>query len=216
MRPRKYQTAAERTQARVLYNQRHYAKRTASAQWDFTGLWDRVHAGQRFACLYVDPPWQYANKATRSAAEKHYPTLSLDALRQLPVRNLAAPKAHLHLWTTNGHLPEALDLMQAWGFAYKLMYTWCKKEMGMGNYWRSSTEHMLFGVRGGLPFLAHDEINWLLTSRGQYSRKPDQVRRKIEKVSPGPYLELFARETVPGWTVWGNDLAPTLFTPAAD
>jgi N6-adenosine-specific RNA methylase IME4 len=168
---------------------------------------------QRFACLYVDPPWHYTNTRTRGAAAAHYPTMPLLDLAALPVAHLAAANAHLHLWTTNAMLHDALHLMAHWGFTYKTYFVWCKPHFGTGNYWRNATELLLLGVKGALPFRDKGQRNWFTCGRGVHSRKPDQVRRLIERVSPGPYLELFGREQAPGWTVWGNQRAHTLWSP---
>ena len=81
----------------------------------------------------------------------------------------------------------------------------------MGNYWRSSHELLLFGVKGFLPFQVHAERSWHLAKRTVHSTKPDSIRELIERVSPGPYLELFGRRTVPGWTVFGNQVERRLF-----
>lgn len=170
-----------------------------------------VQTDQRYACILVDPPWPYANTATRGAAAKQYPTMTLVELGRLPVGQLALQQSHLHLWTTTSFLPEALHLMEAWGFPYKGLLTWEKPGLGLGNYYRNCTEYLLLGVRGHLRFQDRSVRNLYHGKRGKHSRKPDQVRVLIEKVSPAPRLELFAREAVDGWTVWGNDIAPTLF-----
>jgi len=180
---------------------------------DSTLLDALVTHGQRFACLYADPPWQYTNTATRAAARNHYATLTLEALQALPVRQLTATNAHLHLWTTNAMLPEALQVMRAWGFSYKTMLVWCKPHIGLGNYWRNATEVLLLGVKGSLPFRDHGQRNWVVQKRGVHSRKPDRIRHLIETVSPPAYLELFAREAVPNWVCWGNAIEPTLLSP---
>lgn len=179
-------------------------------------LWKLADTGQRFACIYADPPWPYANRATRAAARKHYTTLSLEELAALPVRQLTQRDAHCYLWVTNAFLEEGLQLLRAWGFTYKTMRTWCKTQIGLGNYWRNATEHILLGVRGQCPFRDKSQSTWFLSGRGQHSRKPDLVRQCIELASPGPYLELFGREAVDGWTVWGNQIAPTLFAQTGD
>jgi N6-adenosine-specific RNA methylase IME4 len=178
------------------------------------GNLDALHAlvasGARYACIYADPPWRYTNQATRGSADKEYPTLTLEDITALPVEALALPKAHLHLWVTNTFLEAGLQLVRAWGFEYKTTFTWCKP-LGLGNYWRVSTEHLLLGVRGKLRFQHQGLRNYLYTGRGKHSRKPEEVRVLIEKASPAPRLELFGREAVDGWTVWGNQIEPTLF-----
>jgi N6-adenosine-specific RNA methylase IME4 len=170
----------------------------------------RVDGGLRYSTIYADPPWPYKNQATRAATRHHYATLSLKALAALPVHALVTDNAHLHLWTTNAFLDEAIDLLRAWGFAYQTSFVWVKPQLGLGNYWRNATDLMLFGLRGRLPFRDHRIRNWIEEKRGRHSAKPEQVRTLIERVSPGPYLELFGRRVVPGWTVVGNQIDGTL------
>lgn len=178
-----------------------------------TSLGELVAQGRKFPTIYADPPWQYENRASRAAAENHYPTMSLVEICAEPVRELAADNAHLHLWTTNGFLPEAFEVIKAWGFTYKSCLVWVKDEMGMGNYWRVSHEFLLLGVRGSLTFRSRKESSWIQAQRTCHSRKPGVVRALIEKVSPGPYLELYGREELPdsAWTVYGNRVEPRLF-----
>jgi N6-adenosine-specific RNA methylase IME4 len=166
-------------------------------------------AASRFACIYADPPWQYGNKGTRAAAADHYDTMTVDEICALPVREMAAENAHLHLWTTNAFLFEAKRVMEAWGFTYKSCFVWVKPQMGIGNYWRVSHEFMLFGIRGECPFLARDAMSWMSLPRGRHSAKPNEIRKLIERVSPGPRLEMFARERHEGWSAWGNQVPST-------
>lgn len=172
-----------------------------------------VDGGVKFSTVYADPPWPYSNTAARGAAENHYPTLSLDAIRSEPVKELVAEQAHLHLWTTNAFLREAFDVIRAWGFTYKSCLIWIKPQIGMGNYWRVSHEYLLLGVRGNLPFQDKTCRSWQIARRTAHSRKPFLFRGLIEQVSPGPYLELYGREEHPntGWTVYGNQVERRLF-----
>lgn len=160
--------------------------------------------GQKFGCIYMDPPWSYDNQSTRAATGNHYESMSVEQLSLLPIDDLAAEKCHLHLWVTNAYLLEGMKLMQDWGFHFKSTFVWVKPQIGMGNYWRNSHEIMLLGIRGGQRAIARDQRSWLECSRGEHSAKPEQVRRAIEQLSPGPYLELFGRGTRKGWTVFGN------------
>jgi len=169
-------------------------------------LGDLTAQGSKYRTIYVDPPWPYTNRATRAAATNHYRTMSLDEISALPVVDVAMPEAHLHLWTTNAFLRDALDVMGRWGFEYKSCFVWVKPEMGIGNYWRVSHEFLLFGLRGRLPFQNRAAKSWMELSRGQHSRKPDQVRDLIESVSPLPRLELFGRRRIEGWSVVGNQI----------
>lgn len=175
---------------------------------DLTILSDR---GQRFGTIYADPPWLYGNQGTRASTGNHYSGMTVEEISDLPIRGLAADNAHLHLWTTNAFLFDARAIMEAWGFEYKSCFVWVKPQMGMGNYWRLSHEFMLFGIRGTAPFGSRAEKSWMECSRGKHSAKPEQIRRVIEKVSPGPYLELFGRQKIEGWTVWGNQIERNLF-----
>jgi N6-adenosine-specific RNA methylase IME4 len=171
-------------------------------------LQELVAAGRRFGTIYADPPWQYDNTRTRGAAERHYCTMPVEQIRALPVRELAADEAHLHLWTTVGFLAEGLILLDTWGFQYKSMFVWNKPKLGLGNYWRLCHEILLLGVKGSLPFAkdARDLRSCETLDRGEHSAKPDEVRSFIERSSPGPRLELFARKVTPGWTAWGDEV----------
>lgn len=171
-------------------------------------LEELLHRGLRFSTIYCDPPWQYENTASRAAAENHYRTMPLDEIASLPVEQLAADNAHLHLWTTSGFLREAFEVMDAWGFRYRSGLVWIKDQLGMGNYWRISHEYLLLGVRGRLRFRDQTQWSWVSAARTSHSRKPGVFRHLVEKVSPGPYLELFGREEIPdgGWTVFGDEV----------
>lgn len=164
-----------------------------------------------FGCIYADPPWQYGNQGTRAAQGNHYSGMSVAGLCALPIGRLASERAHLHLWTTNAFLFEARLVMEAWGFAYKSCFVWVKPQMGIGNYWRVSHEFMLLGVRGSLSFADKSLKSWAEIARGRHSAKPEQVREFVQRASPGPYLELFARRSVPGWTCWGNEVERQVF-----
>lgn len=172
-----------------------------------------IEFGAKYSTIYADPPWPYSNTAARGAAENHYRTMTMDEIRNEPVRALATEQAHLHLWTTNAFLREAFDVIRAWGFTYKSCLVWIKPQIGMGNYWRVSHEFLLLGVRGNLPFQSHTIQSWQLARRTVHSRKPFLFRGLIEQVSPGPYLELYGREELPntGWTVYGNQVERRLF-----
>jgi N6-adenosine-specific RNA methylase IME4 len=170
-----------------------------------------VATGQRFGTLYIDPPWNYGNQTTRAATSNHYKSWTIAELAALPVGELAADQSHLHLWTTEGFLEEAIGLLRGWGFERKSGFVWVKPQLGIGNYWRCSHEFMLLGVRGGLTFEPSNIPSWLLHKRSRHSAKPEAVRLLVEKVSPGPRLELFSRRAVNGWTVWGDQISEDLF-----
>jgi len=174
-------------------------------------LQEVIDAGQTFGTILCDPPWSYGNQATRAATDNHYQTMAIADICALPIEQIAAEQSHLHLWTTNGFLREAFDVIEAWGFTYKSCFVWAKSQMGIGNYWRVSHEFMLLGVRGKLTFADHGLRSWIEDARRRHSAKPDIVRNMIEKASPGPRIELFARQEAAGWTSWGNQVSKTLF-----
>jgi N6-adenosine-specific RNA methylase IME4 len=158
----------------------------------------------KFATIVIDPPWRYDNVATRGAAEDHYPTMSQEQLFDLDIP--AADDAHLYLWVTNSFFEDGFALMRHWGFTYKTCLTWCKPQIGMGNYFRSTTEHVLFGVRGRLPTLRNDVPTHFVANRTKHSAKPESFYDLVEACSPGPWLEMFARRQRLGdWHVRGNE-----------
>jgi len=130
--------------------------------------------------------------------------LSVDQVTALPVADLAAERAHLHLWTTDRFLRESLGVLDAWGFKYESCLVWVKPPPGPGDYWRVSHELLLLGVLGGLPFADRGCRSWVEAPPSRHSEKPAVVRSLVESVSPGPYLELFGRRPVAGWTVYGD------------
>lgn len=186
-------------------------------------------SGKTYGCIYADPPWRYSNQGTRAATGNHYAGttdengievqsaagMSIEDICALPVRQLAAKDAHLHLWTTNGFLFECPRIFDAWGFTFKSSFVWVKPQMGIGNYWRNSHEFLLTAVRGDAKRFNDKSLkSWLECDRGRHSAKPERVRHFIERASPGPYLELFGRQEAEGWDVWGNQIEKTLFSTA--
>lgn len=173
-----------------------------------------VEQGNTYGTIYADPPWAYSNQATRASTGNHYSTMSVDEIAALPVGELAAEQSHLWLWTTNAFLFECPRLFAAWGFEFKSSYVWVKPQMGIGNYLRNSHELLLLAVRGGLVGAARNVMSWGEFPRTAHSAKPEDVRSSVvERVSPGPRLELFGRSVVEGWHVWGNQVSRyNLFT----
>lgn len=173
-----------------------------------------------FSTVLADPPWRFANRTGKVAPEHRrldrYSTMSLDAIKALDVASVLAPKAHLYLWVPNALLPDALDVMAAWGFRYVSNIVWAKRRRdggpdgrGVGFYFRNVTELLLFGVHGSMRTLSpgRSQVNMIETRKREHSRKPDEQYELIESCSPGAYLELFARHHRPGWTVWGDESA---------
>lgn len=163
----------------------------------------------RYQALVIDPPWDWGDEGDVDQFGRGrpvYQTMSLAELTELPVGQQAQDDAHLYLWITNRSLPKGFSLLEAWGFRYVTMLTWCKPHFGMGNYYRGQTEHVLFGVRGSLPLLRRDRGTWFQAPRsGRHSSKPDEFYRLVEECSPGPWLEMFSRSERPGWAAWGAE-----------
>jgi len=172
----------------------------------------------QFATILADPPWQFQNRTGKMAPEHkrllRYPTMELEEVMELPVRQLAAARSHLYLWVPNALLAEGLEVMRRWGFTYKTNIVWYKVRRdggpdgrGVGFYFRNVTELLLFGVRGKnarTEAAGRSQVNYMSSRKREHSRKPDEQYKLIEGCSKGPYLELFARGTRPGWTYWGN------------
>ena len=172
---------------------------------------------RRFRTILADPPWQFTNRTGKVAPEHRrlarYATLALEDIVAIPVNQAAADPSHLYLWVPNALLAEGLRVVKTWGFTYKTNIVWHKIRRdggpdgrGVGFYFRNTTEMILFGVKGTLRTLppGRRQVNIIKTRKREHSRKPDQQYRIIEACSPGPYLELFARGTRPGWVTWGN------------
>lgn len=174
--------------------------------------------GNEFATILADPPWRFTNRTGKMAPEhrrlSRYGTMDLEEICALPIEEATAPTAHLYLWVPNALLPEGIKVMEAWGFSYKTNIVWHKIRKdggsdgrGVGFYFRNVTELILFGVKGkNARTLApgRRQVNLIATQKREHSRKPDELYDVIEACSPGPYMELFARGTRPGWTAWGN------------
>ena len=165
-----------------------------------------------FATILVDPPWPL------QSGEKHYRTMSLARIKALPVGRLAARDAHLWLWTTNALLPKAYEVAEAWGFTVRSPLTWVKFRLGLGGRYqlRNATEQLLFCTRGRAPLGSRSQPTWFNAPVTEHSRKPAEQFAIIERVSPGPYLELFARrrpESNQPWAVWGDQVDSDIRIP---
>lgn len=170
---------------------------------------------EKFGIVYADPAWRYDNNGGRSAAEKIYPTMSIEEICALPVADIAAKDSALFLWATFPMLPEALRVIEAWGFRFKTVaFVWLKQNRkaktwfyGMGFWTRSNVEICLLATRGK-PQRQHKGIHQLIISPVEaHSKKPDEVREKIVRLLGDiPRVELFARQATPGWEVWGNEV----------
>ena len=169
----------------------------------------------RFSVILCDPCWRYEQKGLRGAAEKHYPTLSIEDICALPVAGLAADDAVLFLWSTFPQLPAALRVVNAWNFRFKTVaFLWLKKNKrtdsffyGLDFWTRSNAEVCLLATKGH-PRRRSASVSQLIISPVEaHSKKPDIVREKIvELMGDVPRIELFARERAPGWEAVGNEI----------
>ena len=174
--------------------------------------------GKKYKTIYADPPWQFQNRTGKVAPEhkrlNRYMTMKLEEIKLLPVSSIADEKSHLYLWVPNALLPDGLAVLKAWGFEYKTNLIWEKVQhdggpdgRGVGFYFRNVTEMLLFGIKGDKNRTldpARSQVNLLRTIKREHSRKPDEFVELIERCSPGPYLEMFARGDRDGWDMWGN------------
>jgi N6-adenosine-specific RNA methylase IME4 len=158
-----------------------------------------------YSTITADPPWRYGSAATKADAGRHYSTMSTDEVCALPVADLAADDAHLWLWALNGMMEDGYRVVRAWGFTPITLVTWCKTQPGVGYYFRTNTEQCIFATRG-TPMVPDDKAmsTWFVWPRGKHSAKPKPFGDLVEQVSPGPFVELFARTPRLGWDSWGN------------
>lgn len=169
------------------------------------GVSGHLSPSGRYRTILADPSWDIDQRGNYGAIQ-HYPLMSLEAICNLRVDRLAAEDAHLWLWVTNAALYSGHHVMQTWGFTYRSCLTWIKPRLGLGNYLRNQTEHLLLGTRGTAPVLFRGQGTWLYAPTQDHSHKPEEQYAVIERCSPGPYLELFARHKRPGWDVWGDEV----------
>ena len=180
----------------------------------------------KFGTIYADPPWRFMNRTGKMAPEHRrlhrYRTMTVEEICALSVNQVSADKSHLYLWVPNALLADGLAVMKAWGFTYKGNLVWYKTRKdggpdgrGVGFYFRNVTELLLFGVKGSMRTLKPGRrmVNLVSVRKREHSRKPDEFYDVIEKCSPGPYLELFARHPREDWYQWGDELELGQYTP---
>jgi len=176
----------------------------------------------KFSVILADPPWAFktfSKKGQGRSAERHYDTMSLADISALPVKNLAAKDCVLLIWATMPMLPQALKVIDDWGFKFKTVaFSWMKQRRrappmfteqadimsGLGYWTRSNCELCLLSTRGKPKRINKDVAQAILSPVRQHSRKPDEVYGRIERLLAPPYIELFARTAREGWTSWGN------------
>jgi N6-adenosine-specific RNA methylase IME4 len=183
----------------------------------------------KYRTIVADPPWEYPEGFAHATDRPHkqerergefvqtfsrvplpYPSLGLGQIETLPVADLADKDCRLFLWTTNRWLPAALNVVTAWGFVYRQMVVWDKRpnvNPMSGSVAPNSAEFLLVAVRGkpARSKMWASSIVQARKARSVHSTKPDVFLDLVEQVSPGPYLEMFARRNRLGWDTWGNE-----------
>lgn len=175
-----------------------------------------------FRCIVVDPPWQYgkwgkgsdkcqlAGKPQNIATPLPYPAMSVADIKAMKVGDMAGTDCDLYLWVTQKYLPDAFEVLKAWGFKYCQTLTWCKAPMGtgQGGLFCPTTEFLILGRKGLAPRNKQriDSTWWQIKRTNKHSKKPEFFQDLIESVSDGPRVELFARRKREGWAVWGNEV----------
>lgn len=185
--------------------------------WPFGALPENA-----YGLILADPPWKFLTRSARGegkSACRHYPTMTRAELYALPVWRLAAPNAALCMWFTSTSLPLALDLMKHWGFDYKSLGFWAKRSrswtpaepdpkwaFGTGYWAADCAEGYLWGARGRPLIHRGSERNLIEAARREHSEKPEEIYGKCERMFPATRkLDLFSRQTRPGWDAWGDE-----------
>lgn len=180
-----------------------------------------------YQVVYADPAWKFRPRGKQGKgsrhADRHYQTMPLEEIKALPVREITAKDCWLFMWTSGPWIPPALEVMKAWGFTYSTrVFTWVKMKpnqadplfmmesdfpMGTGYTSRAQTEIVLLGRRGKPKRIGTDVPELIFAPRRQHSRKPDETYDRIARLvgATQPRIEMFARQSAPGWDVWGNE-----------
>ncbi len=174
---------------------------------------------KKYNIILADPPWTYRKsggiKSARGLAKKYYKTMELHDIKAVPINDIADKNCYLFLWTTAPCMPEALEVMQAWGFQFStIAFTWIKINKisdslfwGMGNTTRANPEYVLLGRRGKLDRIDRGVHSVVLSRVRKHSQKPVEVKERIIRLyGLLPRIELFAREYTTGWDAWGDEV----------
>jgi N6-adenosine-specific RNA methylase IME4 len=182
----------------------------------------------KYKIIYADPAWNYNSRNNLKTkfgggAMKHYPTMDLKEIKNIPVKEMSDKNSVLFLWVTFPKLKEGLEVMEAWGFEYKTLgFSWHKTNkdgslfFGVGSYSKSNCEVCLFGTKGNVGIKEAENKLWVKSHkvssainapRERHSKKPDEIRKRIvELFGDIPRIELFARQRHAGWDAWGNEI----------
>lgn len=178
-------------------------------------------ATKKYSVVLADPPWDIQQKGAHGAV-RHYELMTLDEIKGMgeAIRENTEENAHLWLWITNATLPYMNEILDAWGFTYRSILTWCKPRFQLGVYLRNATEQVIFATKGKAPVGFKSQPNWQFWPIQDHSHKPEELYPIIERISgklnlteeelaigkQNEKLELFARRRTTGWDVWGNEI----------
>jgi N6-adenosine-specific RNA methylase IME4 len=213
--------AVEIAASREEYNARKYQGGTID------DLRASIASGYRAGVISIDAPWPfetYSGKGKQRSAERHYDTMTLDEIKALPVGQLAADSCALFAWSVQAKY--TMEAIEAWGFDYrKEGFIWVKTKPSieciplddkgqyeslhnsLGYSTRNNAEICYLAIKGEPPLRLNCDVNQVIIAPvGEHSAKPDEACRRMARLYPGPYLELFARQPREGWTVWGNEI----------
>lgn len=174
---------------------------------------------KKYQVIYADPPWRYSFRGGQGVAENHYPTMSMDEIKALPVGDLADKDCVLFLWVTFPMLRDAWGVIDAWGFKFKTVaFVWLKLNRkadslftGLGFWTRSNAEICLLATKGHPRRQAKNIHQVIVSHVEEHSKKPDEARQRIEALMGDiPRIELFTRQQQPGWDVWGNEVRSSI------
>ena len=157
---------------------------------------------KKYKTILADPPFDIQQRGNYGAIN-HYDLMPLERIKAMPIKDLVEDSAHCWLWVANGYIRQGYEVLDAWGFTVKGVLTWVKPRLGLGVYLRNTTEHLLFATKGKAPALFNRQPTWFYAPVQDHSHKPEEQFAIIERISPGPYLELFARRKQKGWDCWG-------------
>lgn len=178
---------------------------------------------KKYGAIYADPAWHYrvySKKGEGRSAENHYPTMKIEDICALPVAELADKDCALFLWITFPLLHEAMAVIAAWGFTYKTVsFIWVKQNKkaaslfwGLGFWTRANAELCILATKGHPKRKSAKVHQVILSPVEAHSKKPDAARdRIVELMGDIPRVELFARQSTPGWDVWGNEVDSTIW-----
>ena len=176
---------------------------------------------KKYQIIYADPPWQYKSKeclAKKSILNGklnfHYPTMSLNQIKELPIKNITDDDCLLFLWVVSPMLDDCIEVLKAWGFKYSTVgFVWYKEKTNPGSYTMSECEICLIGKKGKIPTPrgGRNIRQFIREKKTKHSSKPTEIRQRIEEMFPlQKKVELFAREKGEGWDVWGNEVESDL------